>query len=74
MDAKLMFLWMRLISQLHNHNHLETKMIQRFQRRKKKIFDASEQISSTSFIDAATLLGENTQTVGLEISRSIASE
>ncbi|MFQ6634039.1 hypothetical protein Gotur_010650, partial [Gossypium turneri] len=38
------------------------------------VFDASEQISSTSFIDAATLLGENTQTVGLEISRSIASE
>ncbi|MFQ6634041.1 hypothetical protein Gotur_010650 [Gossypium turneri] len=36
MDAKLMFLWMRLISQLHNHNHLETKMIQRFQRRKKR--------------------------------------
>ncbi|MBA0635058.1 hypothetical protein Godav_029705, partial [Gossypium davidsonii] len=40
----------------------------------KKIFDASEQISSTSFIDAATLLGENTQTAGPEISRSIASE
>ncbi|MBA0785744.1 hypothetical protein Gotri_028077 [Gossypium trilobum] len=25
MDAKLMFLWMRWISQLYNHNHLETK-------------------------------------------------
>ncbi|MBA0550183.1 hypothetical protein Golob_021150 [Gossypium lobatum] len=35
MDAKLMFLQMRLISQLHNYNHLETKMIQCFQRRKK---------------------------------------
>ncbi|MBA0849529.1 hypothetical protein Goshw_017168, partial [Gossypium schwendimanii] len=37
MDAKLMFLWMIWISQLHNHNHLETKMIPHFQRRKKKI-------------------------------------
>ncbi|MFQ6670582.1 hypothetical protein Gotur_035448 [Gossypium turneri] len=34
----------------------------------------SEQISSTLFTDVATLLGENIQTVGLEISRSIASE
>ncbi|MBA0556203.1 hypothetical protein Golax_010436 [Gossypium laxum] len=30
MDAKLMFLWMRWIFQLHNHNHLETKMIRHF--------------------------------------------
>ncbi|KAK5784550.1 hypothetical protein PVK06_039076 [Gossypium arboreum] len=74
MDAKLVFLWMRLISQLHNRNHLETKMIQRFQRRKKTSSDASEQISFTLFINAITLLGENIQTVSLEISRSIASE
>ncbi|MBA0870563.1 hypothetical protein Goshw_014103 [Gossypium schwendimanii] len=38
MDAKLMFLWMRWISQLHNHNHLETKMIPHFQKRRKKDF------------------------------------
>ncbi|KAK5845174.1 hypothetical protein PVK06_001329 [Gossypium arboreum] len=38
MDAKLMFLWMRWIFQLHNHNHLETEMIPHFQRRKKKDF------------------------------------
>ncbi|MBA0759535.1 hypothetical protein Gotri_022417 [Gossypium trilobum] len=62
------------VEDLHNHNHLETKMIPHFQRRKKKISDASEQISSTLFTDAATLLGENIRTVGLEISRSIASE
>ncbi|MBA0736461.1 hypothetical protein Gogos_010012 [Gossypium gossypioides] len=54
MDAKLMFLWKRWISQLHNCNHLETKMIPHFQKRKKKIFDASEHIYSTSFTDAAT--------------------
>ncbi|MBA0877695.1 hypothetical protein Goshw_019808 [Gossypium schwendimanii] len=45
-----------------------------FSKKKKKIYDTSEQISSTSFTDAATLLTENIQTVGLEISRSIASE
>ncbi|MBA0553630.1 hypothetical protein Golob_012794, partial [Gossypium lobatum] len=27
MDAKLMFPWKRWISQPHNRNHLETKMI-----------------------------------------------
>ncbi|MBA0606934.1 hypothetical protein Godav_019325, partial [Gossypium davidsonii] len=43
-------------------------------KKKKKISNASEQISSTLFTDAATLLGENIRTVGLEISRSIASE
>ncbi|MBA0780001.1 hypothetical protein Gotri_004150, partial [Gossypium trilobum] len=58
---------------VHNHNHLETKMIPHFQR-KKKIFDASEHISSTSFTDVAMLLAKNIQIVGLEISRSIASE
>ncbi|MBA0606930.1 hypothetical protein Godav_019325 [Gossypium davidsonii] len=38
-------------------------------KKKKKISNASEQISSTLFTDAATLLGENIRTVGLEISR-----
>ncbi|KHF97789.1 Thiamine import ATP-binding ThiQ [Gossypium arboreum] len=75
MDANMMFLWMRWIFQLNNCYHLKIKMISHFQRReKKKISDASEQISSTSFIDAATLLVENIQAVGLEIRRSIASE
>ncbi|MBA0628622.1 hypothetical protein Godav_023323 [Gossypium davidsonii] len=36
MDAKLMFLWMRWISQLHNHKHLENKMIPHFQKKEKK--------------------------------------
>ncbi|MBA0754279.1 hypothetical protein Gogos_021248, partial [Gossypium gossypioides] len=45
-----------------------------FSKKKKKIYDKSEQISSTSFTDAATLLAENIQAVGHEISRSIASE
>ncbi|MBA0749651.1 hypothetical protein Gogos_003551, partial [Gossypium gossypioides] len=40
----------------------------------KKNFYVSEQISCASLIDAATLLGENIQTVDLELSRSIASE
>ncbi|KAK5776615.1 hypothetical protein PVK06_044575 [Gossypium arboreum] len=44
-----------------------------FSKKEKKISDESEQIS-TSSIDVATLLAENIQTVGLEISRSIASE
>ncbi|MBA0753434.1 hypothetical protein Gogos_021859 [Gossypium gossypioides] len=46
----------------------------RFSKKKKMISDASEQISSTSFTDAATLLGENIRTIGFEISRSIASK
>ncbi|MBA0636480.1 hypothetical protein Godav_025326 [Gossypium davidsonii] len=74
MDAKLMFLWMTWIFQLHNSNQLETKVIPHFQKRKKNIFDASDHISFTSFNDAATLLAENIRTVGVEISRSIASE
>ncbi|MBA0881923.1 hypothetical protein Goshw_015624, partial [Gossypium schwendimanii] len=37
MDAKLTFLWMTWIFQLHNRNYLETKVIPYFQRRKKKI-------------------------------------
>ncbi|KAH1107022.1 hypothetical protein J1N35_010790 [Gossypium stocksii] len=43
-----------------------------FSKKKKKISDTSD--SSTSFNDAATLLAENIWTVGLEISKSIASE
>ncbi|KAK5842672.1 hypothetical protein PVK06_005055 [Gossypium arboreum] len=43
-----------------------------FLKKKKKISDASD--FSTSFNDAAALLAENIRTVGLEISKSIASE
>ncbi|MBA0628871.1 hypothetical protein Godav_023509, partial [Gossypium davidsonii] len=43
-------------------------------KKKKKISNASDHISSTSFTNAATLLAENIRTVGLEISRSIFSE
>ncbi|KAK5785120.1 hypothetical protein PVK06_039670 [Gossypium arboreum] len=43
-----------------------------FSKKKKKISDASD--FSTSFNDAATLLAENIQTIGLEISKSIAFE
>ncbi|MBA0756635.1 hypothetical protein Gogos_021668, partial [Gossypium gossypioides] len=50
-----------------------TKMVPHFQRRNKKISDGSEQIS-TSITNAAMLLRGNIQTVGLELSRSIASE
>ncbi|KAK5812496.1 hypothetical protein PVK06_027927 [Gossypium arboreum] len=45
-----------------------------FSKKKKKTSDASDHISSTSFNDAATLLEEKIETVGVEISRSIASE
>ncbi|MBA0626492.1 hypothetical protein Godav_004149, partial [Gossypium davidsonii] len=45
-----------------------------FSKKKEKIFNASYHISSTSFTDAATLLPKNIRTIGLEISRSIASE
>ncbi|KHG30340.1 hypothetical protein F383_08580 [Gossypium arboreum] len=45
-----------------------------FSKKKKKISDGSDHISSTLFTDAATLLAENIRTIGLEISRSIASE
>ncbi|KAG8503094.1 hypothetical protein CXB51_000896 [Gossypium anomalum] len=45
-----------------------------FSRKKKKISDASDHISSTSFFDAATLLVEKIETIGVEISRSIAFE
>ncbi|MBA0785372.1 hypothetical protein Gotri_024933, partial [Gossypium trilobum] len=42
-------------------------------KKKKKISDESEQIS-TSITDVVMLLGENIQTIGLELSRSIAFE
>ncbi|KHG18885.1 Solute carrier family 25 member 48 [Gossypium arboreum] len=45
-----------------------------FSKKNKKISDAGDHISSTSFIDVATLLAENIRTVGLKINRSIASE
>ncbi|MFQ6656773.1 hypothetical protein Gotur_026730, partial [Gossypium turneri] len=45
-----------------------------FSKKKKKIYDASDHISSTSFNDTTILLAENIRTVGVEISRSIASE
>ncbi|KAK5836277.1 hypothetical protein PVK06_012051 [Gossypium arboreum] len=45
-----------------------------FSKKKKKTFDASDHISSTSFNDAATLLAEKIEAVGIETSRSIASE
>ncbi|XP_040932080.1 uncharacterized protein [Gossypium hirsutum] len=45
-----------------------------FSKKKKKTSDASDHISPTSFNDAATLLAEKIETVGVEISRSIASD
>ncbi|KAK8292697.1 hypothetical protein V6Z12_D06G138100 [Gossypium hirsutum] len=65
-----MLIWMTWMFQLHNHNQGSPH----FQRRKKKISDASDHISSTSFHDAATLLEEKIRTVGVEISKSIAFE
>ncbi|MBA0767226.1 hypothetical protein Gotri_016139 [Gossypium trilobum] len=47
-------------------------MVPHLQRGKKKISDESEQIS-TSITDTVIFLGENIQTVGLELSRSIVS-
>ncbi len=45
-----------------------------FPKKKKKISDASDHISSTSFHDAATLLAKNMRAIGEQISRSIASD
>ncbi|MBA0808840.1 hypothetical protein Gohar_024547 [Gossypium harknessii] len=60
---------------LHNHNRLiQTKLILHFQRRRKRVLSLVNQFFSTSLIDVATLLGENIRTVGLELSRGIASE
>ncbi|KAK5825316.1 hypothetical protein PVK06_020136 [Gossypium arboreum] len=45
-----------------------------FSKKKKKSSEASEPNSSTSLIDVDMLLGDNIRIVGLELSRSIASE
>ncbi|KAG8496778.1 hypothetical protein CXB51_007986 [Gossypium anomalum] len=45
-----------------------------FLKKKKKISNASDNISSTSFTYAVTLLAENIRIVGLEINKSIASK
>ncbi|MBA0862916.1 hypothetical protein Goshw_014182 [Gossypium schwendimanii] len=41
-NVKLMFLWMRWISQLHKHNHLETNMIPHFKGRKKILMQVNK--------------------------------
>ncbi|MBA0779629.1 hypothetical protein Gotri_003867 [Gossypium trilobum] len=51
-------IWMRWMSRLHCNHRSQTKMVPRFQRRKKKISDGSEQIS-TSITNAAMLLRGN---------------
>ncbi|MFQ6652419.1 hypothetical protein Gotur_024296, partial [Gossypium turneri] len=56
------------------NTHEERNDFYGFEAEKKKNSNASDHISSTSFHDAATLLAENIRTVGVEISRSIASE
>ncbi|MBA0770308.1 hypothetical protein Gotri_018963, partial [Gossypium trilobum] len=45
-----------------------------FSKKKKKSSEASEPNSSTSLIGVATFLRDNIRTVGLELSRNIASE
>ncbi|MBA0694233.1 hypothetical protein Goari_004549, partial [Gossypium aridum] len=57
-------------SQLSNPNKVDTT----FSKKKKKSPEASEPNSSTSLIDVAMLLRNNIRIVGLELSRSIASE
>ncbi|KAK5776884.1 uncharacterized protein LOC108477226 [Gossypium arboreum] len=57
-------------SQLSNPNKVDST----FSKKKRRSFEASEPYSSTSLIDAVTLLGDNIRIVGLELSRSIASE
>ncbi|MBA0675316.1 hypothetical protein Goari_016868, partial [Gossypium aridum] len=57
------------MSRLHNRNSLiQIKLILHFQKKKKKSSEASEPNSSTSLIDAATLLGNNIRTVDLQLS------
>ncbi|MBA0563381.1 hypothetical protein Golob_008361 [Gossypium lobatum] len=56
-------------SQLSNPNKVDST----FLKKKRKSFEASESDSSTSLIDAVTLLGDNIRIVGLDLSRSIAS-
>ncbi|MBA0755504.1 hypothetical protein Gogos_021480 [Gossypium gossypioides] len=67
----MLMIWM---SRLYNYNcRSQAKMIPYLQRRKKKISDGSEQ-TSTSITDVVMLLVKNIRTIGLELSRSIASE
>ncbi|MBA0758395.1 hypothetical protein Gotri_021400 [Gossypium trilobum] len=62
------------MSRLHNRNSLIQIKYSTFPKKKKKSSEASEPNSSTSLIDAATLLGDNIRTIDLQLSRSIASE
>ncbi|MBA0736762.1 hypothetical protein Gogos_010267 [Gossypium gossypioides] len=57
-------------SQSSNPNKVDST----FSNKKKWSSKASEPNFSTSFIDVSTLLGDNIRTVGLELSRSIASK
>ncbi|MBA0805686.1 hypothetical protein Gohar_005179 [Gossypium harknessii] len=57
-------------SQLSNPNKVDST----FLKKKRKSSEASESDSSTSLIDAVTLLGDNIRIVGLELSKSIAAE
>ncbi|MBA0747818.1 hypothetical protein Gogos_004699, partial [Gossypium gossypioides] len=57
-------------SQLSNPNKVDTT----FSKKKKKSLEANEPNSSTSLIDVAMLLTNNIRIIGLELSRSIASE
>ncbi|MBA0744005.1 hypothetical protein Gogos_006648 [Gossypium gossypioides] len=57
-------------SQLSNPNKVDST----FSKKKRKSSEASESDSSTSLINAVTLLGDNIRIVGIELSRSIASE
>ncbi|MBA0715973.1 hypothetical protein Golax_014844 [Gossypium laxum] len=62
------------MSRLHNCNCRSQTKIFHILKEEKKNSNVSEQISSTSHIGAATLLGRNIQTVGFELNRSIVSE
>ncbi|KAH1129095.1 hypothetical protein J1N35_000473 [Gossypium stocksii] len=57
-------------SQKSNSNKVDST----FPMKKKKSSGASEPNSSTSLIDAATLLGNNIRTIDFQLSRSIAFE
>ncbi|MFQ6662922.1 hypothetical protein Gotur_030618 [Gossypium turneri] len=59
------------VSATQSHPSNPNKANSTFSRKKKKSSEVSEPISSTSLIDAITLLGDNIRT--LELSRSIAS-
>ncbi|MBA0789277.1 hypothetical protein Gotri_026297 [Gossypium trilobum] len=59
------------VSATQSHPSNPNKANSTFSKKKKKSSEVSEPISSTSLIDAITLLGDNIRT--LELSRSIAS-